>query len=230
MLSLLDPFRLARTLAIAGLRAVRLGGDAVRIAGGLASDLSDDLLGVLRAQRTVARFEQRAEDAMPAGATPPAPASAPPRQAQAPRRRPDAKPGRRADHAAEPWRPAPPDSQAPATRSAATEEPPAAGDAASEPEREEERAERHREEERLVAAVADPGAEDGAGAEVQVEQPWRGYSRMRAADIIDRLGAEPEAVVSVAMLYERAHRRRRTVLDAAERQLARRSAAAYPSR
>jgi hypothetical protein len=76
---------------------------------------------------------------------------------------------------------------------------------------------------RLVRESADPGAEDGAGAHVQVEQPWSGYASLKAAEVVDRLVAEPEAVLSLVLLYERAHRARRSVLEAAERQLRRSS-------
>lgn len=74
----------------------------------------------------------------------------------------------------------------------------------------------------LVEEFADPGAQDGAGAQVRVDPPWQGYSRMRAGEVTDRLVAEPEAVLSVLLLYERAHRGRRSVLDAAQRELSRR--------
>jgi hypothetical protein len=77
----------------------------------------------------------------------------------------------------------------------------------------------------LVAESADPGAADGAGASVRVETPWPGYTRMTAAEIVDRLGAQEQAALTVLLLYERAHRRRRTVIDAAERELSRRAAA-----
>ena len=40
---------------------------------------------------------------------------------------------------------------------------------------------------RHVEAFADPGAEDGPGASVHIEEPWRGYGRMTANDIIARL-------------------------------------------
>ena len=77
--------------------------------------------------------------------------------------------------------------------------------------------------ETLVAEVADPGAEDGAGAELHVEEPWQRYDALSAADVIDRLGAQDPAALSVLLLYERSHRARKTVLDAAERELARRA-------
>jgi hypothetical protein len=40
----------------------------------------------------------------------------------------------------------------------------------------------------LVEAVAEPGAEDGAGAQVRVAEPWDGYGGLRAADVIECLG------------------------------------------
>lgn len=69
----------------------------------------------------------------------------------------------------------------------------------------------------LVAEFSEPGAEEGAGAEIHVEEPWAGYRQMAAADIRERvLLAGPEEL-AVVQLYETSHRRRRTVLDAVER-------------
>lgn len=73
-----------------------------------------------------------------------------------------------------------------------------------------------------VAEVADSGAEDGAGAEVNVEEPWANYTAMRAPEIVDRLVAEPDAVLALLLLHERRNRARRTVLAAAERELGKR--------
>ena len=70
-------------------------------------------------------------------------------------------------------------------------------------------------EEELVAEVADPGAEEGPGPQISVEEPWDGYSKMKAADIVDRLAAATPAEAAVVLLYENAHRRRKTVLAAA---------------
>ena len=71
----------------------------------------------------------------------------------------------------------------------------------------------------LVDAFADPGAEEGAGATVHVEEPWDGYARLTANDVVARLAASgPEELAAVA-LYEAAHRDRKTVLAAAERRL-----------
>lgn len=75
------------------------------------------------------------------------------------------------------------------------------------------------EEPQFVEAFAEPGAEEGAGASVHVEEPWKGYGRMTASDVVARLSdATPEELAAVA-LYEGRHRARRTVLAAAQHQL-----------
>jgi hypothetical protein len=67
----------------------------------------------------------------------------------------------------------------------------------------------------VVAEVADPGAEDGAGAQVTVAEPWEGYRQMKASDVIDRLAAATPEEIAVVQLYESMNRRRKTVLEAA---------------
>lgn len=74
----------------------------------------------------------------------------------------------------------------------------------------------------LVEEVADPGAEDGAGAEVHIAEPWDGYRQLRAADVVNRLGGASTAELAAIELYEQAGRRRRTVIAAAQRELKRR--------
>ena len=82
------------------------------------------------------------------------------------------------------------------------------------------------EEPQFVEAFAEPGAEEGAGASVRVQEPWKGYGKMTASQIIARLdGGTREELADVA-LYEGLHRRRRTVLTRARRQLQRATAAA----
>ena len=81
---------------------------------------------------------------------------------------------------------------------------------------------------RHVEAFADPGAEDGVGAAVHIEEPWRGYGHMTANDIITRLTTASREELAAVALYERAHRDRRTVVAAAEREL--RQATAAPRR
>jgi hypothetical protein len=75
------------------------------------------------------------------------------------------------------------------------------------------------EEPELVAAVAERGAEQGAGPEIHVDEPWPGYGGMTAADIRDRLRAEGPVVASAVRLYEAAHKGRSSVLEAAGREL-----------
>jgi hypothetical protein len=77
------------------------------------------------------------------------------------------------------------------------------------------------EEATLVDETADPGAQDGAGAEVRVAEPWEGYRELRADDVIDRLSAASTAELAAIELYELAHRRRDAVLTAAQRELER---------
>ena len=75
----------------------------------------------------------------------------------------------------------------------------------------------------LVRESADPGAADGAGPEINVEEPWAGYAALAAADVVDRLTSESDSAVALVQLYEQTHRHRRTVLAAAERELRRRN-------
>jgi light-harvesting protein B-800-850 alpha chain len=69
----------------------------------------------------------------------------------------------------------------------------------------------------LVDALAEPGAEDGAGAAVEVDEPWKDYGGMNADAVIARLREASAAELALVELYERSHRRRQTVLSAAER-------------
>jgi hypothetical protein len=62
-------------------------------------------------------------------------------------------------------------------------------------------------------------AEPGAGATVTVLEPWTGYGRMTARDVIDRVRSASVAELAALRLYEARHRARRTVLAAADRQL-----------
>jgi hypothetical protein len=69
----------------------------------------------------------------------------------------------------------------------------------------------------LVAEVAEPGAEDGASAQIEVDEPWKGYDDLAADDVIERIRLSDAAELAVVELYERSRKRRRTVLAAAER-------------
>jgi hypothetical protein len=67
----------------------------------------------------------------------------------------------------------------------------------------------------LVAEVAEDGAEDGAGPELRIDEPWEGYSSMTAAEIRRRLRQADAATVAAVRLYEAANKGRSTVLQAA---------------
>ena len=71
----------------------------------------------------------------------------------------------------------------------------------------------------LVEEFAEPGAEEGAGPEIHIEEPWDGYERMNARDIIERLPQSDSAELAAVALYERGHRGRHTILAAVEREL-----------
>jgi hypothetical protein len=113
--------------------------------------------------------------------------------------------------AAEAMKAAPPvDEPASPTADVPSPEPAATPPAADEPVR-------VAEEPELVAEAAETGAEDGAGAEVDVDEPWPGYDEMTAADIEERLLAEgPEAAAAVS-LYEASRKGRASILEAASR-------------
>jgi pimeloyl-ACP methyl ester carboxylesterase len=66
-----------------------------------------------------------------------------------------------------------------------------------------------------VAESADDSAEQGAGAEVRVEEPWEGYDTMRVPEIRARLRDAPPELAAVVRLYEAAHKNRTGVLRAA---------------
>ena len=75
------------------------------------------------------------------------------------------------------------------------------------------------EEPELVREEAEPGAEDGAGAQLNVIEPWKGYARMSARDVIARARQATAAELAAVRLYEARHRSRQTVLAAVDRQL-----------
>ncbi len=71
----------------------------------------------------------------------------------------------------------------------------------------------------LVQEFAEAGAEDGAGAQVSVDEPWEGYAQMSAADIRRRVSTETVEAAAAVQLYEVAHKGRSSVLDAAARRM-----------
>ncbi len=75
------------------------------------------------------------------------------------------------------------------------------------------------EEPELVEEFSEPGAEEGAGAEVHVDEPWEGYQRLNAREVIARLESASAAELAAIQLYESGHRGRHTILAAVEREL-----------
>ena len=71
----------------------------------------------------------------------------------------------------------------------------------------------------VVAVSADPEAPDPPGPELHVDEPWEGYRRMKAAEIIARIDEASREELAVVELYETMNRRRATVMAAAERRL-----------
>jgi hypothetical protein len=75
------------------------------------------------------------------------------------------------------------------------------------------------EEPQLVREEAAPDAAEGAGPGITVHEPWEGYSRMSAKDVIARLPGATPAELAAVSLYESGNRSRQTVLEAVQRQL-----------
>ena len=93
--------------------------------------------------------------------------------------------------------------------------PPAAGP--SEPRRVDEEA-------TVVAEFAEEGAEEGAGAEVALAQPWEGYDQLQADELVEQISDASDETLAAVALYERSTRARPSVIGAAEEQLRRRAA------
>lgn len=71
----------------------------------------------------------------------------------------------------------------------------------------------------VVATFAESGAEEGAGAQLDIEAPWEGYAEMKADAVIARIGEADAAELAVVELFESTHKKRQTVLNAAARRL-----------
>lgn len=85
------------------------------------------------------------------------------------------------------------------------------------------------EEPALVEEFAEPGAEEGAGAEVHVEEPWEGYAQTNAKGVLARLSSATPAELAAVALYESSHRHRQTILNAVERELRSRNGSGSPN-
>jgi hypothetical protein len=76
-------------------------------------------------------------------------------------------------------------------------------------------------EDEVIEEVAEPGAEDGAGAQIHVAEPWEGYAQLKAADVVGQLEGRDNAELAAIELYELSHRQRQTVIDAVKKALRR---------
>ena len=72
----------------------------------------------------------------------------------------------------------------------------------------------------LVEEFADKGAEDAPGPEIHVDEPFEGYSLLKASDLIARLSSATAEEAAAIELYEGTTKGRATVLRAAEMRLA----------
>ena len=64
-------------------------------------------------------------------------------------------------------------------------------------------------------AVASFGPADDPSPTIEVQAPWSGYDSQPAAEVIRRIRAGDEATKAVALLYERGHKARASVIRAA---------------
>jgi len=72
----------------------------------------------------------------------------------------------------------------------------------------------------VVAESHDPGAEDGVGAQITVDEPWDGYDELTVEQVLARLEDASAETLAVVRLYERMHRDRRGIGDGIDRRLA----------
>lgn len=71
----------------------------------------------------------------------------------------------------------------------------------------------------VVAEFAEAGAENGAGAELELSEPWDGYDRMHVDELLPRLSDASSETLAAVLLYEHATRERAAVIDEAESRL-----------
>ena len=71
----------------------------------------------------------------------------------------------------------------------------------------------------VVAEFAEAGAENGAGAEVELSEPWDGYDQMHVDELLPRLSDASSETLAAVLLYEHATRERAAVIDEAESRL-----------
>jgi hypothetical protein len=108
--------------------------------------------------------------------------------------------------------PPPPVASPPPPRATPAAAPPAEPPAAPEPSHVSAEAE-------LVEEFSEPGAEDGAGAQVRVAEPWPEYRHLKARDVIARLPSSTREELAAVELFELAGANRTSVVVAAQQAL-----------
>lgn len=173
-------------------RAADISYTVARRAGTLALSAARQVAGMASDRRSRSRTPSSWAPPPPVSGAPPSaqPREAPP-AAPASARTADPKPAAPAAAAAAGRAPAPAPAEEPASREAV-----------------------------VVAESADAGAAGGAGAQVTVGEPWKGYGSLTAKEVNDRLAAATPESLAIARLYEAANRNRVTVLREIDRRLA----------
>ena len=69
---------------------------------------------------------------------------------------------------------------------------------------------------REAEPVASFGPADEPGSTLEVQPPWPNYDEHPASEVIKRVRSGDEATRAVVLLYERTHKRRKSVIAAAE--------------
>ena len=69
---------------------------------------------------------------------------------------------------------------------------------------------------REAEQVASFGPGDEPGSTLEVQPPWPNYDEHPASEVIKRVRSGDEATRAVVLLYERTHKRRKSVIAAAE--------------
>jgi hypothetical protein len=203
------PVRVGLFPVRAGLRVTRVALHTGLTASARTLELMSSALQELTPTREERAREWNAPTAGIATATPPAAYPAADGDANAPEAAPDAAPEPEPSPFTATAPPPPPASTPPAP---IIEEP---GHVSEEP--------------TLVEEFAEPGAEDGAGASVTIDEPWDGYSSMKAKEIRPRLEDATLAELAAVQLYEGAHRRRESVMTLVESELRRKSGGPAPA-
>src|SRR5829696_7935764 len=57
---------------------------------------------------------------------------------------------------------------------------------------------------------------DSPGPQIRIDEPWAGYRKQPAGEIVQRLNGSDEATKAVVRLYESSHRKRKSILAATE--------------